>query len=250
MDLYILENNADERSFIQQAAHTITEFEKLPLTMALATDQPSALLAAFAQRANTDAVFLLDIDLGDEQLDGISVGQQIRHASRTAQIIYITEHPDESYLILKHQVMPLTLIEKSELIPDGINILNDALKTAVQAIRDMPAESVPHFTYHNGAEAQVLPVSDIYYFSSSQDQSGMIDLHASNVDDSFRGNIRDLSHKLPKFFECARGYLVNLDNAASVSLADRLITMVSGDKLEVSVRRVPELRKRLFTKTK
>jgi len=250
MDLYILENNADERSFIQQAAHTITEFEQLPLNLALATDQSNVLLATFAAHPTVDAIFLLDIDLGTEQLDGIAVGQQIRGASRSAQIIYITEHPDESFLILKHKVMPLTLIEKSALIPDGINLLNDALKSAVQEIEDMPTEPAPSFTYNNGVEAQRLPLNTIYYFNSSQDQSGMVDVHAATIDDSFRGNIRDLARQLPQFFECARGYLVNLDNAATVAMSDRTITMVNGDKLAVSVRRVPELRRHMFAKNK
>ncbi len=64
LNIYILEDNPDYLTFIQETVQQYLLIEELPAKIRLATTSATELLAAVDWSAINDSIFLLDIELG------------------------------------------------------------------------------------------------------------------------------------------------------------------------------------------
>ena len=75
LNIYILEDNPDYLTFIQETVQQYLLIEELPAKIRLATTSATELLAAVDWSAINDSIFLLDIELGDSATSGVDVEQ-------------------------------------------------------------------------------------------------------------------------------------------------------------------------------
>ena len=78
LNIYILEDNPDYLTFIQETVQQYLLIEELPAKIRLATTSATELLAAVDWSAINDSIFLLDIELGDSATSGVDVATAIR----------------------------------------------------------------------------------------------------------------------------------------------------------------------------
>ncbi|EGF48109.1 two-component response regulator bacteriocin, partial [Lacticaseibacillus rhamnosus MTCC 5462] len=81
LNIYILEDNPDYLTFIQETVQQYLLIEELPAKIRLATTSASELLATIDWSAINDSIFLLDIELGDSATSGVDVATAIRRKS-------------------------------------------------------------------------------------------------------------------------------------------------------------------------
>lgn len=96
LNIYILEDNPDYLTFIQETVQQYLLIEELPAKIRLATTSATELLAAVDWSAINDSIFLLDIELGDSATSGVDVATAIRRKSYYVDILFITSHVDEA----------------------------------------------------------------------------------------------------------------------------------------------------------
>ena len=113
LNIYILEDNPDYLTFIQETVQQYLLIEELPAKIRLATTSTTELLAAVDWSAINDSIFLLDIELGDSATSGVDVATAIRKKSYYVDILFITSHVDEALRILEHKIAPLDMINKN-----------------------------------------------------------------------------------------------------------------------------------------
>lgn len=78
LNIYILEDNPDYLTFIQETVQQYLLIEELPAKIRMATTSATELLATIDWSAINDSIFLLDIELGDSATSGVDVATAIR----------------------------------------------------------------------------------------------------------------------------------------------------------------------------
>lgn len=138
LNIYILEDNPDYLTFIQETVQQYLLIEELPAKIRLATTSATELLAAVDWSAINDSIFLLDIELGDSATSGVDVATAIRRKSYYVDILFITSHVDEALRILEHKIAPLDMINKNSPSKTEKKIRNNIL----YAIKRLKARQV------------------------------------------------------------------------------------------------------------
>ncbi|KRL51932.1 LytR/AlgR family response regulator transcription factor [Lacticaseibacillus manihotivorans] len=239
LNIYLLEDSDQQRAAYVQQVQTTCMIEGLDAQLQLATGDAQTLLDA---QAPEDSLYLLDIELSGQALSGIDVAKAIRAKSLSAEIIFITSHPEAALLILTNQITPMDLIQKNA---DTLPRIHQALIAAAKRHAQRLLHTPQLFAYTQGGQVNALPLDSVIALQVSASDSETIELTATNEIASFRGNLTAINAKYPTLFRCHKSCLINLDQLKQVDTKNRLAIMQNGAKIDVSFRKLATLRQLL-----
>ena len=239
LNIYLLEDSAQQREAYAKQVQTTCMIEALDAKLTLATGDAQTLLA---QNAPDDSLYFLDIELSGQALSGIDVAKAIRAKSLTAEIIFITSHPEAALLILTNQITPMDLIQKNA---DTLARIHQALVAAAKRHAQRLLHTPQLFAYSQGGQINALPLDDVIALQVSASESDTIELIATNEMASFRGNLTALNTKYPSLFRCHKSALINLTQLRQLDAKNRLAIMQNGAQIEVSFRKLAKLKQLL-----
>lgn len=111
MKIIICEDNKEILTKIKNIIESYITINDWDLKIKLATDNPNTVLNHINEKELADCYFL-DIDLGNNIMNGIELGKKIRNKDPFAKLIFITSF-DEMYIkILDEMISPLAYIIK------------------------------------------------------------------------------------------------------------------------------------------
>ena len=231
----------DYLTFIQETVQQYLLIEELPAKIRLATTSATELLATIDWSAINDSIFLLDIELGDSATSGVDVATAIRKKSYYVDILFITSHVDEALRILEHKIAPLDMINKNSPSKTEKKIRNNILY-AIKRLKARQVASPRLFSYSINSSIFSLEMDELIYIQTAPGVSGTLELHAENEITTFPGNLKELATKYTNLCRCHKSILINPAHVLRLDITNRFVYMDNQDKLEVSIRRIGELR--------
>lgn len=200
------------------------------------------LLILLQESKTQGGVYFLDIDLANDDIDGIELALKIRELDPYAQIAFISTHDELLIETIQRRVNVLNFIFKDsglDQVRQEIQAtIDDALKLREQQV---PTEDEPaYFEYNNGLMFERVALDDINYFETAH-KTRHVFLHSDSSLIEFPGRIVAIQEQLPHFYRVHKSILVNLDKIVRIDKETHQIIFDNGDTCDVAYRKIDKL---------
>jgi len=232
LDIYICEDNADQRELVTAFVSEYCEKRKLDADIALSTPNPAEILSRFKDGQNP-ALFLLDIDLKAD-INGIELGRRIRELAEPKQkvfIVFLTVHTEMTLMTFQYKVEPLDFIAKDKptvmkaKIKECIDI---ALKRHVGGGKSKPIQITV-----NDKIIQ-LDMDEIICVESTHIRH-KLRLYTKNRVMEFNGELKAIEELLDeRFIRCHKSHIINKSKIAHIDKKANTVVMVNNCTCPVS----------------
>ena len=102
LKIYICEDDLKQLERITKAVQNTIVIEELDMKVEIASRDPFEIIEHIEDDAGT-GIYFLDVEL-NANIDGIELASRIRNFDPRGFIIFITTHPELSYLTFKYRV--------------------------------------------------------------------------------------------------------------------------------------------------
>jgi len=238
LPIFICEDDARQREKIEKIIADFILIEDLDMSIRVVTENPLEVLDYLESHDKAMGLYFLDVDLGHE-MNGISLGAQIRKIDPLGKIVFVTTHGEMSYMTFLYKVEALDYIIKDH--PDGIDErVRDCIRIAhANYLSDANPERK---VFKVKVEDRVMMVEqDDIMFISSSDVPHMLTLHFDNSHIDFPGSLKEIEALLPDFYRSHKSYLVNPANVKEINKGANEVEMVNEEIALVSVRKMKGL---------
>lgn len=159
--------------------------------------------------------FFLDIDLGNNEINGIELGRKIRDIDPFAKLIYITSHDNMQNIILQKMISPFAYILKNK------DSLEQEIRSVLEAVYSQyKKEIITNPTTNKipikiGTRQLFFHIDDILYFETFGNHKISIVLK-DNKNYSFYGKLSEIAQLNKKLIYCHKSYIMNIDNILEI----------------------------------
>lgn len=159
--------------------------------------------------------FFLDIDLGNNEINGIELGRKIRDIDPFAKLIYITSHDNMQNIILQKMISPFAYILKNK------DSLEQEIHSVLEAVYSQyKKEIITNPTTNKipikiGTRQLFFHIDDILYFETFGNHKISIVLK-DDKNYSFYGKLSEIAQLSKKLIYCHKSYIMNIDNILEI----------------------------------
>ncbi len=216
----------DEMIFAKRTEELISQYanrQNIAIDSTLFYDGTSFLSSSLL--ADFEVVFL-DVDFGQEQDNGITLGKALRKANENVIIIYISsliEYAPQGYEVQAFRYLLKTTLDET---------INDCMEALVSQL----SLSTEKLKVHKGLDQIELPLASIVYLESWKRK---IQVHTKNMNEvsyDFYGTMQDVEQllSLKGFLRIHKSYLVNMKEISK--LKSHQVFLKDGTVLNASER--------------
>lgn len=189
-------------------------------------------------------IYILDIDLKSEEIDGYSIAKKIRQARNyNDEIIFLTNIQQISKKIISYKIQPIDFIDKSGYyIVDLLKAIDISKKKIVAREEDSDAGVLP--LYDDKALYNVSYKYIIYIELLNDSRNMIIKMHPEYIKNEFYmiSSINSVIKKLDqRFFQISRSAIINKDYFSSCDINSRKVILKYNHTLLGSELRIKEL---------
>jgi two-component system response regulator AgrA len=233
INIYICEDNQEQLEKVKKAVLDTVMIEDMDMRLALASQNPYAILDDIDAKGGT-GIYFLDVDLKTD-INGIQLAEKIRHRDPSGFVIFITTHAELSYLTFKYKVEALDYIIKDDFDMVAKRV-RECLLYAFKKFTSSGDDRGEVFYIHTKEKVVLIEYNKIICFETSP-TIHKITLYAENRQIEFYSNMKDIESKLDsRFIRCHRSYIVNQDYIKEVDKKKRMIYLKNGQSCMISVR--------------
>ena len=238
LNVYICEDDKKQLERITKAVENTILIEDLDMKVALSTKDPFETLRCIEYN-NSTGIYFLDVEL-NAAIDGIELASKIRNYDPRGFIIFITIHPELSYLTFKYKVEALDYVVKSEHENLEASIRNCILNANNRFLRSK-REMRKFFYAKCGQKILHIPYEEILYFETA-DIPHKVTVHTINRRIEFYGHIGHIAKEVDsRFYQCHKSYIINKEQITMVDKKNREIYLKGGNMCIASVRAIKGL---------
>lgn len=206
------------------------------------TGDPQELLTYVSQmQEEATGLYFLDVNLNTE-MNGISLGAEIRNVDPTAKIVFVTTHAELAYLTFLYKVEAMDYIPKDnqgQLQKKVTDCIDVAVKRHLNVKNDSDFLMIKNGDIHTR-----VAIADVQFIESSATPHRLL-AHLDNHQIEFYGKIKDVPNWHPYLYRCHQSYVVNLQNIKEVDPKSRVVTTKDGEVCYASIRYLKGLLNRL-----
>lgn len=185
-------------------------------------------------------LYFLDIDLGQPDMNGFELAQEIRKFDPRGFIIFITTHAELSYMTFTYKVEALDYI-----IKDDIDLLHDrvlaCMKQAEERISN-DQDMQKYFTFKVSDKKIIHELLDDILFFETAPTIHKVILHGKNRQVEFYGKLKNIEKMLDEsFYRCHRSYIVNKKNIHELDTTKGVVKMSNGENCYASSKLIKSL---------
>lgn len=189
-------------------------------------------------------VYILDIDLKSEEIDGYCIAKKIRQVRNyNDEIIFLTNVKQISKKIISYKIQPIDFIDKSGYyLVDLLNAIKTGKNKIVAREEDNDTGVLP--LYYNKALYNISYKYIIYIELLNDSRNMVIKMHPDYIKDEFYmvSSINFVMKKLDnRFFQISRNAIINKDYFSSCDINSRKIMLKYNHILTGSEQRIKEL---------
>ena len=234
LSIVLCEDNIRQRTAMEKLIYDHLALKDYDAKLSLSTGDPMAVLAHIKAHPNETYFYILDVDL-QHKLNGIALAQKIREQDLYGWIIFVTSHADMSALTFRYRVEALDYIVKDD--PQNIAA---KVQECIDIAYRLSGTTAQYFQIKSGDGIQNIPYDSIMFIESSLVPHKLV-LHTKNERIEFRGRMKEIKELSPDFFQCHKGYIVNLKNIKSINKADKTVVMANGETAMVTPKKLTSL---------
>ncbi|MBH5320094.1 response regulator transcription factor [Paenibacillus sp. GSMTC-2017] len=224
LEVFICEDDEEQRNRMIKYVSDYIMMENLDMKIVLATENSEEIID-YLKNNKVIGLYFLDVDLKEEK-SGIALGAEIRQYDSQGAIVFVTSHPELTYLTFTYKVEAMDYITKDK-FTDIRKRVTECIDTANQRYVLNKTNNRKLFQMKAGDKMISVEYGDIMFFETSS-QLHKIILHAKNRQAEFYGKLKEILEMDSRFYRCHNSYIVNKDNIVEVDVGKREIKMVNG----------------------
>ncbi|MCL2391269.1 MAG: LytTR family DNA-binding domain-containing protein [Oscillospiraceae bacterium] len=244
LSVLIVEDDRKQREIIEGVINDYIALNDYDIKIVLATDSPKDLLEYAKAHPRQNKLYFLDVHLGQHEIDGISLAQQLRACDALGTFVFITTHTELSHLVFKSHIEALDYIIKDDL-NSVTQQIQDCLETTYKRYLST-SEEQEYFQVKTSGTTFKIPIDDIISFESCISSNKKLILYTIHDRFEFRGTLKDVANKSSAFCHCHKAYVINTKNIKGItrlSAATGEAEMINGALVPVNKANIAPLRK-------
>ncbi|MDK6805692.1 LytTR family DNA-binding domain-containing protein [Aerococcus sp. UMB7834] len=243
LSIYICEDNDIYREKLEEKIANYLMINDYDLKIAQSTAQGTDILKEIQASPKQEALYILDIDLGDQKMNGLALGGEIRQYDPYACIVFLTSHSEMMPYTFTYAVEALDYIIKDS-GQLSLTRLQKAIDTYYKRYTKTQKAEKRHFVVRVADTSRIFPIDDILYFENSE-KSHKVRLVHKQGEIEFRSQLSEIEAVQEVFFRCHQSYVVNLEQIESVDHKLAVLHMVDGSQCLVAHRKKKALMNKL-----
>lgn len=241
IEIYICEDVEEQRARFVDYINSAILIHEYDMRIKMDTSNPEALIEQL-KRSENMGLYFLDIDLKSNK-DGLMLAKEIREYDPRGFIVFITSHPEMSFLTFQYKVEALDYILK-----DDSQKLKSQIYACIEHVNkkymNLSRGYRKTISITKGGRKIALEYSNILFFETSEKEHKII-VHTMDRSMEFFGKLKDIGEKVGNdFIRCHRAYLVNKENIQEVVYASKVIIMKNGAICPISHRMASKMKKK------
>ena len=243
LSVLICEDHTAQRNHIETAITKHAANEGYDINILLSTPDPDELLEYAQKHPDKNRLYIFDVDLGSDKIDGITLAAKIREFDTFSKLIFVTTHSKLAALIFKYRLEALDYIVK-----DDTNNIAEQVCDCIDFAYSRSFNNVEQedlFTVNINTGLISIPVADIISIESAQSGYKKITLYTKSDRFEFSGSLSQIEPINPAFYRCHKSYVVNVANIRSI----KRLTNSTGEAEMINGSRIP-LNRKSITKLK
>jgi len=241
LHVLICEDDPQHREHMESIVIRHITTEDVEMELVLSAGCPTDVLDHLEEHPDTNGLYFLDVDL-QHDMSGIELATKIKEIDASAIIVFVTTHEELSYLVFRYRIEALDYIIKDR--PEDVETrAAECMLAAYKRYLDTRASDSKHKYYHVKAGDQIwnIPYDEILFFETDPTVRHKMILHMENSRIKFRGFISEVAKIGPEFYRCHKSFVVNIKNIRYVDRHTEEIEMKNGNRVPITVRKIPEL---------
>jgi two-component system response regulator AgrA len=240
--VYICEDDTQQLKILKNLVIDIVNDENLDkIKLVCATKYPTEILEKMND--NENALYLLDIELGENEMSGLDLALKIRGRNASAWIIMITAY-NFALNTYKMQIGVKDYILKGE--PEVMSL---RLKKYLRELQNFTCLAALNSEIYLQVDGTLkIKVDDIYYIATAADSKRKVDIRSKTGSSAIATTLKDLINQNDTvFFQCGRSYLINVRYVKKINKITNCVIMANDDKIPIPPRQIKMLERRLLT---
>ena len=234
LSILICEDNLSQRQSIENIISNHVALKDYDSKIVLSTDNPDTLLDYVKKMPQQNNFYVLDVNLQHE-MNGISLGQEIRAFDPFGKIVFITTHVELALLTFQYRVEAMDYIVK-----DNMDNIRQRLSSCIDTAYQQVANAKQYFQLKSIDGIQNVSLSSILFFASGNVPHKII-LHTNNERIEFRGSLKEIEQTQPFFFRTHKSYVINLKNIKSINRTAGEVIMSNNEVALITPKKLPAL---------
>jgi len=223
LDIYVCEDNNKQRDFVTRFISDYCVINGLDASLVLSEASPTKILQHYTETVNP-ALFFLDIDLKTD-MNGIELASQIRETGRKVFIVFLTSHPEMTFLIFRHKIEALDFIIKDNLSSMKGKI-GECIDVAIK--RHLEGSKSKIINFYVNDKTHFLDVDDIICIETTPIKH-KLRLYTANRVLEFSAELKKMEEQLGnQFIRCHRSCLINRNQIKIIDQKENTILMSNG----------------------
>lgn len=243
LKIIICEDDLVQRQFILNEIIKYSTFHLSSVEVVLSASKPEEVLN-YINNYSADCYFL-DIEYGNDEIDGLELAKSIREKDSLCNIIFISSFSNKLNLTFKYKIAALDFIIKTtnthDLSKNIIESLNIAHNRYLLLGKN---DDVDILQIKVGENIKNIKYNDIYYFETAQ-TAHKIRVHSRYGFFEFYGKMKELENLDDRFCRCHNSYLINIHHLKEFNPKKRTVVMSNSHECLVSYRYSKNIKKYL-----
>lgn len=233
--IYLCEDDEYQLEELRSSIDDIIKSIDYPINIEGCFTKAEELLKTIKPNDN-NCLYFLDIELKDS-INGLDTACKIRAMQPRSFIVFITSHPEMSYMTFQCKVEALDYIIKDTQVDLQGNMYK-CIDTVVKRIRVFSETGI--FSITTNGKTIMEKYENIFFFEKVKGK-GIVIMHCRDRVVSFWESLNNITKRLPpNFYRCRWNCIVNKSNIKEIDKQKKLIYFADGSTCTCSVRSIGE----------
>ncbi|MBA1435200.1 LytR/AlgR family response regulator transcription factor [Bombilactobacillus bombi] len=241
MDILICEDNIEQLYELQRV---IKQFQIPNLRILMASNKAQELIKIIKSHGYIPgALFILDVNLGHSEINGLELAQYIRQNDVLSSIVFVTTHSEMAYLTFIYKVEALDYILKDQ--PDVfVDKVEACLQLAMrkQKLTTKQCEKSGSILSFKIGPKFVRIASREFVFAETSPNKHRIIIHANNQQLEIYGSLDEVEKLSTKLIRCHNSYVINQDQLQILDLTSMCVVLKNGVSCPISRKYVTQVK--------
>lgn len=225
--IVLCEDDSSQLQMLGKTIHSIEARSKGEFRLAISTTSPRDVIA-YSKSQKGQHLFIIDIHLGDPDLDGLKLAKILRMQNKENEIILLTSDDDKMSVAFQNHLKVVDYILKGS----PIEIEHRLWKNLTLMSEDKTKLSF--YCKRRGEEYQ-FDLSDILFICTTS-ISGKLEIATIFGHHTLYNSLQEFEASYPELTRVSQGYLVNMENILRFDETMRKLVMIDGQQCDVSFR--------------
>ncbi|WP_159550174.1 response regulator transcription factor [Streptococcus halichoeri] len=238
MNIFILEDDFLHQTRIENIVRQILADQQIEVKHFDVYGKPNQLLEDISERGGHQ-LFLLDIEIKDDEKRGLDLAIEIRQKDPHTEIVFVTTHSEFMPVSFQYHVSALDFIDKE--LPE--EQFTERIEQLIKYVQHQQGKTLTEdsFVFKNAKTQVQIPFADLLYIETSCIAHKLV-LYSTRERIEFYGELSEIIKQEPRLFQSHRSYVVNPYNISSINRDERLVYLKNGSSCLVSRLKITALK--------